>query len=212
MKFYKLLDCINGGDVVKQDDMGKYYVYIYGKKSWQRSAIMVRYTWYEDTRYGEYAEITKAEAYEQINQQEDRLQRVLKMAEKTAKEVHGGQRDKGGFPYIDHLRSVADSVEGTEEKIVAWLHDVCEDSTLEPADLVQKGFPPKIICAVEVLTKSEEEIYVDYITRVKRNTLATKVKIADLKHNLDISRIKEPTRKDFERIEKYKRALGQLMK
>lgn len=97
-----------------------------------------------------------------------------------------------------------------ESKIVAVLHDAIEDSDLTIADLVRQGFPEFITEAIAAITKRDGEPYEDYILRVKSNAIARKVKIADVTHNMDISRIANPTEKDFQRLEKYKKVLSEL--
>ncbi|MFM7888417.1 MAG: hypothetical protein ACKPCM_17380 [Pseudanabaena sp.] len=97
-----------------------------------------------------------------------------------------------------------------ESKIVAVLHDAIEDSDLTITDLVQQGFPDFIVQAIAAITKLEREPYEEYISRVKSNAIARKVKIADLLHNMDLSRITNPTEKDFQRLEKYQKVLQEL--
>lgn len=125
--------------------------------------------------------------------------------------AHFDQLDKGGRPYILHPMTVALNVNTTDEKIVALLHDVIEDTSVTLDDLRKEGFPDNIIEAVNVLTKRDGEDYESYLHRVKKNHLATTVKIADLKHNSDLSRLKEITDKDRKRAKKYARSLDYLM-
>lgn len=93
---------------------------------------------------------------------------------------------------------------------VALLHDVVEDSIYTLQDLIDQGFPNEVIDAVKVLTHNKNIPYLDYIDSIKSNPIARKVKIEDLKHNSDITRLNQITEKDLERIEKYKTALGLL--
>lgn len=127
--------------------------------------------------------------------------------------AHQGQVDKGGNPYISHPLAVAAGVEGTVLKIVAVLHDVLEDSSYTADDLLAEGFPREVVEAVSILThnKSDPVSYEEYICQVKQNPIACAVKIADITHNLDLSRIPNPTARDYERCEKYRRALGYLL-
>ena len=101
-------------------------------------------------------------------------------------------------------------MESVEAKTVAYLHDVLEDTATTEDDLKKEGFPAEIIEAVNALTKGENETYEDFIKRVGKNPLAAKVKLSDLANNMDISRISEPTKKDYERIEKYRKAAKYL--
>ena len=130
------------------------------------------------------------------------------LALKIATEAHKGQVDKAGVPYINHPLTVASLVETEEEKIVALLHDTIEDTNITEQDLLNYGFSNKIVEAVKLLTHNKKEIpYMEYVTKIKNNELARKVKIADLTHNSDLSRLKEVTEKDIKRYEKYKKAL-----
>jgi (p)ppGpp synthase/HD superfamily hydrolase len=135
---------------------------------------------------------------------------LLTLAIAIASEAHAGQLDKAGKPYIAHPLYVMSQMHGIESQIVAVLHDVIEDSAWTITDLVRQGFPPLIIEAIEAITKKQGESYTDYILRVKSNAIAHQVKIADVRHNMDISRIDHPTVKDFQRLAKYQRVLEEL--
>lgn len=135
------------------------------------------------------------------------LEELYETAQKIAGEAHCGQVDKGGKPYICHPLAVAASLEKTEHKIVGLLHDVLEDTTVTAEDLKQYGFPDEIIHSVQVMTKQPGMPYPDYLALVKGDACARCVKIADIRHNMEISRIANPTEKDYLRLEKYKQAL-----
>lgn len=125
--------------------------------------------------------------------------------------AHKGQKDKGGSPYIYHPAYVARQVWNEDEQCVAWLHDVVEDSDFTIAEIKCFGLPDNIIEAVEAITKREDEDYKTYIQRVKANTLAKKVKLEDLKHNMDTLRFTcKPTEKDLKRQKKYECAFLEL--
>lgn len=135
----------------------------------------------------------------------------LAMAIAIAKKAHAGQLDKAGKPYISHPLTVMAQMDTLESKIVAVLHDAIEDSDLKIEDLINQGFPEFITDAIAAITKRNSEPYEDYIVRVKSNAIACKVKIADVTHNMDISRIANPTEKDFQRLEKYRKVLQKLI-
>lgn len=120
-----------------------------------------------------------------------------------AKKAHLGQKDKGGNDYIEHPKAVASMMDTDIEKAVAYLHDVVEDTKISFDDLKEYGFPNQIIEAVKALTKQKNESYDVYIDRVIKNSIAKKVKLADMKHNSDITRIKSPSQKDYDRCQKY---------
>ena len=133
-------------------------------------------------------------------------QRYIKLAEAIATSAHKGQLDKGGHPYIEHPRAVSKLVSSDDEKVVAWLHDVIEDTDITLEDLKLFGFSSSILEAVDAITRRPGEERSDYLMRVADNRLATAVKIADLTHNSDLSRIKcRPlTDKDYNRTARYK--------
>ena len=124
----------------------------------------------------------------------------------VAAKAHMGQLDKGGQPYILHPVRVMLQCKTIEEKTVAMLHDVLEDTPVTVADLRQAGFPEEVVDAVVCLTKGEQEDYMTYIERVCKNPLAMRVKLADLADNMDLKRLPGLTPRDFRRLEKYIRA------
>lgn len=138
------------------------------------------------------------------------LDLLLEKAIDIANKAHRGQLDKGGNPYILHPKSVADSVDSVECKIVAYLHDVCEDSSITPEELLAEGFGHNIVHAVWLLTRMNGVSYKEYLKVIKTNDIARVVKIADLKHNMDMSRIPNPTEADYKRVERYRKALRYL--
>ena len=138
-----------------------------------------------------------------------RENKVLKALE-IATEVHEGMYDKQGRPYIEHPVYVALSLSTEEEKIVALLHDTIEDTDLTLEE-IRKDFGDNITKAVDALTHKKGVKYMDYIENIKKNPLARAVKLADLEHNMDISRIPNPKQVDFDRIKKYKKAKEVLL-
>lgn len=135
---------------------------------------------------------------------------MIELALDIAKKAHTGQKDKGGNNYIEHPLYVASQVKKEDEKIVALLHDVCEDSDITLDNLRDYGFDDKIVNAVNAITKRKTDDYTSYISRVKNNPIALAVKKADLMHNSDISRIPNPTEKDYKRVKKYQEILDEL--
>lgn len=133
----------------------------------------------------------------------------VRQAYETAKTAHEGQVDKAGVAYINHPCRVAANVgENTSAIIVALLHDVAEDTTLTLDELKKKiPLTDDEADALKLLTHDEKIPYLEYVAQLKSNELARTVKAADLKHNSDLSRIKNPAPKDFARVEKYKSAL-----
>ena len=134
----------------------------------------------------------------------------IKKAFNIAYSAHHGQYDKSGMPYIFHPVHLAERMSSEEEIIIALLHDVVEDSKISIEELKKEGIDDNILEAISLLTHDKSEDYMEYIKKIKNNPLACSVKIADLTHNSDISRIDNPSVKDYERLEKYKKALDIL--
>lgn len=123
-----------------------------------------------------------------------------------AYEAHKNQVDKSGVPYIYHPIHVAEQMNTENECIIALLHDVVEDTNVSFKQL-EEVFSKEIIDILKLLTREENIEYDEYIKRIKNNSIACKVKIADLTHNLDKTRLDFVTEVDVKRNEKYKKAL-----
>ena len=133
----------------------------------------------------------------------------LARAIEIAASAHKNQADKGGSPYILHPIRVMMSLDTEDEKIVGVLHDVVEDSDVwNFKRLREEGFEENILSALKSVTKgSEDEDYQKFIKRAGQNEIGRNVKIADIKDNLDVTRIGTLNEKDLLRINKYKEAL-----
>ena len=137
---------------------------------------------------------------------------TLERAIEIAAEAHKGQVDKAGNEYIGHPLRVMEMGKTLEEKIVGVLHDVVEDTDWTFERLEAEGFAPEVIAALRCVTKtSENENYDDFIERVKKNALATAVKINDLTDNMDIRRLPYLSDKDVKRLKKYLKAYKRLI-
>lgn len=134
------------------------------------------------------------------------LQRALEITV----EAHKYQKQKDGTPYALHPIRLSLSLENEEQKIVALLHDVVEDTDWTFEDLEREGFSGTIMAALRLLTHTDGSPYDKYVERLATNPLARIVKIADLTDNMDFKRIPEPTDKDFARLQKYHRAWRRL--
>lgn len=131
-------------------------------------------------------------------------------AEVYAERMHQEQTDKAGQPYIGHLRRVAERMQTSDQRIVAWLHDILEDTYTDSAQ-IHEAFGPEIGAAVDAITRRPAERYSDYIRRVGENPLARAVKIADLIDNSNLSRLPSVILEDVKRQRKYNRALAYLL-
>lgn len=124
---------------------------------------------------------------------------------------HQGQVDKSGVPYVFHPWHVAEQMSDEDEVICALLHDVAEDTDMTLDEIRQEGgFSDTVMEALRLLTHEKGISYNDYIHRLALNPIARHVKIADLTHNMDYSRLKVVTQEDRERHKKYQRSINYL--
>ena len=128
---------------------------------------------------------------------------TLERAIQIAVSAHAGQIDKSGQPYVLHPLRVMFSVSSLQERIAAMLHDVIEDTSTTLDDLMEEGFQKEVIEAVRALTKLDGESRIDAAKRAVQNPIARQVKLADVADNMDMSRIPNPTEKDYERLREY---------
>jgi (p)ppGpp synthase/HD superfamily hydrolase len=140
---------------------------------------------------------------------------TLERAIAIAAEAHAGQVDWAGLPYVLHPLRMMLRLSSIDERIVAVLHDVCEDCPVWTFDrLRSEGFSDLIVEALESVTKHEGEDYEAYVRRAAANQIGRCVKLADLNDNSDLSRIaRPPSERECQLIEKYRRAInliGQL--
>ncbi len=112
--------------------------------------------------------------------------------------------------YVYHPFHLAEQMDDEYSTCVALLHDVVEDTGITIEDLEFEGFPSEVINAIELMTHDDSVPYLDYVKIIKTNPIACKVKLADLKHNSDLSRLDVVDSKMLERLEKYKKAINIL--
>jgi hypothetical protein len=136
---------------------------------------------------------------------------ILDAAVALACRVHAGQVDKSGKPYILHPLRLMLKFEDVDEQVVSVLHDVVEDGDVTLEELRELGVSSAAVAAIDCLSKREGELYEDFIARIKPNDLARRVKIADIRDNLDLTRLPQVSDKDLQRVAKYHRALRELM-
>ena len=136
--------------------------------------------------------------------------KLTKKAMKIAFEAHKNQTDKNGMPYIYHPIHLAEQMSDEATVCVALLHDVVEDTDTTFEDLEKEGFTPEIISALKLMTHDEAVPYMDYVSKIKTSPIATAVKLADLRHNSDLTRLDVVDERAKERAEKYKKAIELL--
>jgi (p)ppGpp synthase/HD superfamily hydrolase len=135
---------------------------------------------------------------------------LLDKALKFAMEKHEGQFDKAGEKYILHPLHVALQMHTEEEKIIALLHDVLEDTDATEEDLRDLGLSEETIGHIKVLTRAEDMTYNDYIENISKDKVAKKIKLKDLEHNMDTSRLKGDKEKTERLMKRYESAYKYL--
>lgn len=140
------------------------------------------------------------EKYEDLQESDNLIYKSLEIANILFRH----DTDKGGLPYLLHLMYVYRHVDSITEKCIALLHDVIEDKKVTKEELIDIGFSKEIVDAVCILTRVKPIEYNDYIDNIIKygSKEALRVKLADLKNNMDLTRIKNPSLKDYERVEK----------
>lgn len=121
--------------------------------------------------------------------------------------AHKDQLDKSGLPYVFHPFHLAEQMQDEDTTVVALLHDVVEDSEFTLDDLASMGFNARVIAAVSLMTHADDVPYMDYVAEIRKNPIARAVKLADLAHNSDLSRLDTVDETALKRVEKYKKAI-----
>lgn len=135
---------------------------------------------------------------------------TTKKALKLCFEAHKDQVDKCGTPYVFHPFHLAEQSTDESTTVVALLHDVVEDTRYTLKDLEDMGFSKDILDALALLTHDPGVPYMDYVRKIKNNPVARAVKLLDLKHNSDTTRLDTVDEKALQRVEKYKAAIAEL--
>lgn len=132
---------------------------------------------------------------------------LTKKALKLCFEAHKDQTDKTGLPYVFHPFHLAEQMTDEYTTVTALLHDVVEDTDYTLNDLQEMGYPDEVIQALSLLTHDDGSEYMDYVKRLKNNSIARAVKLADLKHNSDLSRYDTIDNWAIKRTAKYQQAI-----
>ena len=140
------------------------------------------------------------------------MDHLLETAIRLAAKVHKGQKDRFGKPYILHVLRVMMRGQDVEEQLLGALHDVLERSVLTPADILEKGFSPRVVMALEHISRIPEETYEQYIDRVLLDNLATRVKMHDLADKMNLLHVQQLDPADLKRYNKQLTAYHRLRK
>ena len=130
---------------------------------------------------------------------------LTKKALRIAFDAHKNQVDRSGLPYVFHPFHLAEGMEDEISAAAALLHDVAEDTPVTFEAMALQGIPPEVIEILKLLTHGEDVPYLDYVRKISEsgNARAVKIKLADLNHNADLSRLDEVTAADYQRLEKH---------
>lgn len=137
---------------------------------------------------------------------------ITKKALKLCFEAHKDQRDKSDIPYVFHPFHLAESMTDETTTVVALLHDVVEDTSFTLEDIKKEGFSNEVIEALRLLTHKDGVDYMDYVAAIKQNPIAKAVKLADLAHNSDTTRLDVVDERAKERVKTYAQAKELLLK
>lgn len=135
---------------------------------------------------------------------------LTKRALKLCFAAHRDQTDKSGLPYVFHPFHLAEQMPDELTTVVALLHDVVEDTPYTLEDLAKLGFPQKVLSSLARLTHDPSVPYLDYVAALKEDPIARQVKLADLRHNSDLTRLDHVDEKARQRAEKYAAAIRLL--
>lgn len=135
---------------------------------------------------------------------------LTKKALRISFDAHKNQVDKSGMPYVYHPFHLAEQMEDEYSVCVALLHDVVEDTDYTLTDLIEAGFPAPVTDAIALMTHDDAVPYMDYVKKLRNDPIARAVKLADLRHNSDLSRLDVIDDRALERAEKYKKAIRLL--
>ena len=135
---------------------------------------------------------------------------LTKKALRISFEAHKNKTDKGGAPYVYHPFHVAEQMTTEETVAAALLHDVAEDTDVTLQDLAAEGFPKTVVDALALLTHDKTVPYLEYVAAVGKNPVARAVKLADLRHNSDLSRLDTVDDAALARAETYRKAIALL--
>ena len=136
--------------------------------------------------------------------------KMTKIALKLCFEAHKTQTDKSGMPYVFHPFHLAEQMRDEDTTVVALLHDVIEDTDYTLDDLRELGFEDRVISAIALMTHDDAVPYMEYVAEIKKNPIARAVKLADLRHNSDMTRLDTVSPWDEKRAKKYAEAIRLL--
>ncbi len=136
--------------------------------------------------------------------------KMTKKAMKLCFDAHKDQVDKSGIPYVFHPIHLAEQMQDEDTTVAALLHDMVEDTDYTLENLRDEGFSEPVLEAIALLTHKDGIDYLDYVAKIKKNPIAKAVKLADLKHNSDLTRLDMVDDRAIKRKEQYQKALELL--
>ena len=167
IKYYKLTDEENYDEIVK-NELGEYYIYIFGEEKWKKSYIMNRYELPEDLKYNKFVIINEKEAKETINKKRIKFIKLLEKSKIISK----------GFLENRPI----DKFENMEQKIIAILYYTSIKIKLLDDELINIGFTKRILKSLKLLNNRKSK---NYLEEIKEDNNAWSVKIEELKNNIE---------------------------
>lgn len=179
IRYYELTDPLHSGEIIRQEGR-KHYRFSFGPFQWERTTLFQHYLTQGSELYGCCQLLEEPSAQSLLMQRGRSIAAQLKRAEDLARQAHGQQTDQAGEPYTGHLQQVEQNLQDWEEKTAAWLHEICNYGGWTVEQLRQQGFSSRICRSVDLLTRKSNMTYGAYLTRLRPDRIARRVKIADL--------------------------------
>ena len=202
MKYYKLIDEVNLGQVVK-DDNGRRYIYNFQNNEWVRSGIMIKYMWPDAPVCGQYITISKEDALNALREQSAVIKRLYKITSDVVDKYYKNNGDK--TPIYTCLQGVLKQLPDIEYKIVACLHGFIVNYHMSLDRIEAMGYTYRILNSIKILINADQVGYEEQLNRIKNDENARCVRKAELKH--DLKTLQSAQTKNNEKISKFTKEL-----
>lgn len=205
IQYYMLTDPLRQGQIIRQEGR-KHFRFSFGPFRWERTTVFQVYLTEGTPLTGQYRPIGEAETQKLLMERGKEIASVLKKAEALAREAHANQVSREGNAYLEHIQRVVDSLEDWEEKSVAWLHEICNYGGWSMEQLQEAGISGSVCRSVGLLTLTGRVSYRDYLTGLRNDRMARRVKIADLAQYIEAADDKRLTAREAQWISKCREA------
>lgn len=205
IQYYELTDPLRGGEIIRQDGR-KHFRFSYGAFAWERTTLFQAYLTEGTAEYHCFRPLSEDEAQQRLLQRGRQVGSMLQKAEALAREAHAYQTGWRQEPYIDHIARVAESLPDWEEKTAAWLHELCNETPWTAQQLSREGFTPRLCRSAALLTRTPGTGYGEYLTALRADRIARRVKIADLADDITALETGRETAQEAARAEQCRHA------